>query len=347
MLLAAFLIGCAGVPVGTMRFEDAVTIGGSRYIKAESLCEVYGLDSYWDPISKKLTLTKDDKKLALLLNSRTVLLGETVYTMDKEARFYQGSVLIPQSFLASRLAAFFGQRPFRKEAAVAKISGPIKAVIIDPGHGGKDPGAIGRKGLREKDVVLDIAKRLKRKLNAAGIKVILTRSSDSFISLARRSVIANTNANQADFFISIHANASRSRWVSGVEVFYLSEAIDDDARAVAAAQKYQLNIKESFSGRHTAAILWDLTYRENRRSSIELAEYICRYLSKNLSQRNRGTKPARFYVLKGTNIPAVLIEVGFISNLRDEAKLNNPAYRDKVARYIFSGIAQYNRSQRR
>ena len=345
-LLSTFLIGCATAPmVSTPGLKkETVIIDGARYIPAESLCRIYDLDYHWDPFTKKLTLMKDDKELRLLVNSSTVLLDNTTSTMDKEAKFYQGSVVIPQSFVGSRLSSFFREKlPVEERVIPLTVSGPIKSVIIDAGHGGKDPGAIGRGGLQEKYVVLDIAKRLKRKLKAVGIAVILTRTSDRFISLSKRSLIANTNAKKTDFFISIHANASRSRWVSGVEVFYLSESIDENLRASRAAKNHKLNVKESFSGKNTAAILWDLIYSDDRKSSIELAELTSHILSKSLSQRNRGRKPARFYVLKGTNIPAILVEVGFISNQREEKRLRSAFYRDKIARAIFEGIIQYNR----
>jgi N-acetylmuramoyl-L-alanine amidase len=192
-------------------------------------------------------------------------------------------------------------------------------------------------------VVLDVAKRLKSKLNAQGIDVILTRKSDDFISLYQRSRIANINARKIDAFISIHANAARSKRISGVEVFYLSESIDDDQRAYTAARNYRLNLREPVSGRYTSAILWDLVYSQNRRTSIQLADYVGKSLSRNLYQRNRGTKPARFYVLKGTNIPAILVELGFISNPQEEKRLRDHSYREKVAQSVAEGIRQYNR----
>lgn len=345
-LLSIFLIGCATGPLAPMgRVKATVVIDGVHYISAQALSQTYNLDYHWDAIVRKVTLKRDDKELRAAVNSSCALLNNQVHTMEREARFYQGEVVIPRSFARKAVEPFFRERYIgTKEIPIA--FGPIKKVIIDPGHGGKDPGAVGIRGLMEKDVVLDIAKRLKRKLNAAGINVILTRDRDEFISLARRSKIAN-NARDVDFFISIHANASRSRWVSGVEVFYLSESIDDNLRSFKAAKNYDLNLKERFSGKDTAAILWDLIYNDNRRSSIELAGCILGSLSKNLSQRNRGKKPARFYVLKGTNIPAILIEVGFISNSRDEKKLRNSSYRDRVAQAVIQGLIRYNRQKYR
>lgn len=347
LLLTTFLTGCATAPPSyTYKLKETVRIEGVHYVPVESLCQIYNLDYYWDPITKKVILRKDDKEARMMVSSSIALLNNTVRTMDKEARFYQGSLVIPRSFVQKTLAPFFAEKYIYRKAAPATIRAPallIKNVIIDPGHGGKDPGAIGRGGLKEKDVVLDIARRLKKKLSNAGINVILTRQSDRFVSLSRRSRIADTYAEDGTFFISIHANASRSKWVSGVEVFYLSESIDDNLRSLRAARNYDLNLKEGYSGKYTSAILWDLKFTDDRKSSNELAEYICYALSKNLGQKNRGTKPARFYVLKA-NIPAVLLEVGFISNAYEEKRLRSASYRDKIAEAIAEGIARYNRN---
>ncbi len=329
--------------VSVPRLKTTVVIDGARYVSAESLCQIYNLDSHWDPIAKKVTLSRDNKEVKMMAGSSVALLNNTVRAMDKEARFYQGSVVIPHSFARRTLAPFFREKYIKRKAVPAGLGLMVRNVIIDPGHGGKNPGAVGRRGLKEKDVVLDIAKRLKRRLNTAGINVVLTRESDRFLSLSQRSQIANANLKKADFFISIHANASRSRWVKGVEVFYLSESIDDNLRSSKAAESYDLNLNEDYSGKDTAAIIWDLIYSDDRKSANEMAGLISYSLSRKLSRRNRGAKPARFHVLK-TNIPAVLIEVGFISNIREEKKLKSTSYRDRIAEAIARGVVQYNRN---
>ncbi len=343
LVLAAFLCGCATTSViSTPQLKaKVIRIGGARYISADSFSQAYNLDSDWDSIARKLTLRKGDQEVRVMADSAVALINNTAQTMEEEAKFYRGSLVIPQSFVQSKLIPLFKERYIERRRVPAEVSGlPIRTVIIDPGHGGKDPGAIGRGGLKEKDVVLDIARKLKAKLNAAGIKVILTRESDQFVSLSQRAKIAN--ATEADFFISIHANASRSRWVSGVEVFCLSESIDDNLRSFKAAENYDLNIQEPYSGKDTAAILWHLIYRDDRKSANQMARLVCSSLSRGLSQRNRGTKPARFYVLK-TNMPAILVEVGFISNLAEEKRLRTAAYRNKIAQGITEGIVEYHR----
>ena len=343
-LLSTVLMGCAMAPVVSgPRLKRAVRIDGASYVSAESLSAAYNLDYQWDPVAKKALFARGDKEAKIMADSAVALLNSKVCTMNKEAVLYGEGLLIPESFARRTLAPFFKEEYIEGKRAIVGVSARIKAVIIDPGHGGKDPGAIGRGGLKEKDVALDIAKRFKRKLNAAGINVIMTRDRDRFVSLSQRSKIANANAEKADFFISVHANASRSKWVNGVEVFYLSEAIDDNLRSLNAVNNSDLNLKESYSGKYTPIILRDLIFTEDRRESIQLAELLSRSLSKDLRQRNRGEKPARFYVLKKTNIPALLVEVGFISNHWEEKRLRDSSYREKIAQGLLDGIVQYNR----
>ncbi|MFH1046291.1 MAG: N-acetylmuramoyl-L-alanine amidase, partial [Candidatus Omnitrophota bacterium] len=165
---------------------------------------------------------------------------------------------------------------------------------------------------------------------------------DKFISLDERARIANSQ--NVDFFISVHANASRSKWVSGVEVFYISEQIDDNTRSKKTAKNYDPDVDSKVTGAKTEAIVWDLIHSDNRASSREMAEYVCSSLSQSLTQKNRGTKQARFYVLNGTNTPAILIEVGFISNPTEEKKLTESSYCGKIAQAVTDGILQYNRT---
>ena len=221
----------------------------------------------------------------------------------------------------------------------------IRRVVIDPGHGGKDPGAIGRGGLKEKDLVLDVSLKLARALEGKGINVILTRTKDVFFPLWKRCEIANDEG--ADLFISVHANASRKRKAHGFEVYYLSEAIDDNARALEAAENAVLRFENSqneYHSRDVKTTLWDIFHTENRVESIELAQSICKRVKKNFSFiKDRGVKSARFHVLKGTRMPAILVEIGFLSNYREEAKLRREFYKQAMARAIADGILDYKR----
>jgi N-acetylmuramoyl-L-alanine amidase len=218
----------------------------------------------------------------------------------------------------------------------------IEKVVIDPGHGGKDPGAVSKTRLYEKNVVLNVSRRIKKELEKRGIDVIMTRDSDRFIPLSQRMHIANKSA--ADLFISIHANANRASWLRGFEVYYLSEATDDNARASAASENSVLKYEQDSLAKHTKdldAIIWDLQFTEDREESIELAGFIRQEVRKSVRPKRNKIKSARFYVLKGAEMPAVLIELGYLSNRQDEKNLKKSSYRKKLAEGIAAGIENY------
>ena len=219
----------------------------------------------------------------------------------------------------------------------------IRTIVLDPGHGGKDPGAIGRKyKLKEKVTTLALAKKLRTILEGAGIKVIMTRGDDTFISLPRRAQIANSSG--ADLFVSVHINASRSRLLRGFECYYLSNATDDNARAIEAFENSSLKMDEDADIEHSSRLdktLWDMTLTENRRESSELAGYICSSVDQSFTIRSRGIRSARFYVLKHTNMPSVLVETAYISNRYEEMKLKDPNFLGRIADAIAQGILRY------
>ncbi|MFH1380904.1 MAG: N-acetylmuramoyl-L-alanine amidase, partial [Candidatus Omnitrophota bacterium] len=187
-----------------------------------------------------------------------------------------------------------------------------------------------------------VSKRIKRDLENQGIKVYLTREKDVFIPLGDRPAFAKKK--NADLFVSVHANAARQSQIKGFEVFYLSEATDDNARALAAAENESLKFEEispDVEGNSNNPTLWDLVLSENRRQSKELAYYICNTTSDRLCMKKRGVKGARFAVLKGASMPAVLIEVGFLSNSREESKLKTESFRAELADAVSRSIRQY------
>jgi N-acetylmuramoyl-L-alanine amidase len=217
----------------------------------------------------------------------------------------------------------------------------VKRVIIDPGHGGKDPGAVGKRGLREKDVVLNISKLLEKKLKERlELEVFLTRRDDTFIPLDQRAPFANTRS--ADLFISIHANASPNRKVYGVETYYLSLTNDEQALKVAARENATSTKKIS----DLQYILADLILTYNVNESPILAKFIqeslVSSLRENYSQiKDLGVKKAPFYVLINVKMPAVLVELSFISNPREEKRLRSERYQEVLAEGVFQGIKEY------
>jgi N-acetylmuramoyl-L-alanine amidase len=217
----------------------------------------------------------------------------------------------------------------------------IQRVVIDPGHGGKDPGCVGKSGLREKRIVLDVATRLKKILESQeNIEVIMTRESDIFLDPESRTVIANQK--QADLFISIHANANRNSKLSGVESFYLnfsrdSSVIETAARENATSTKNISKMKE---------IIEKIVQNSKIVESKELAETIQNNLVKCLSQeysnvRSLGVKGGPFWVLIGGEMPSVLVEISHLSNATEESRLKSPQYRQRVAQGIYEGIMEY------
>ena len=218
----------------------------------------------------------------------------------------------------------------------------VRRIVIDAGHGGKDHGAPGyHKGVAEKDVVLALAKRLAVKLRKElKCEVILTRSTDRYLSLDERTTLANRK--RADLFISIHANASRNRKAYGVETYFLNLAKDRASINVAAREN--ATSEKNISDLHT--ILNSLMKNAKINESSRLAQYVQGSLVANLKGsygniRNKGVKQAPFYVLLGARMPAILVETGFISNKRECKRLANTTYQEKICDGIVKGVKRY------
>lgn len=223
-----------------------------------------------------------------------------------------------------------------------------RVVVIDPGHGGHDPGAIGPKGLQEKDVVLDIALKLRDILSRqSSIEVYLTRDKDIFIPLEERTAIARKK--EADLFVSIHANASPNRAAKGVETYLLNWTNDEEAIRVAARENYisMKRMKERMAAyrNELERILNDLSRDYKREESLKLAYLVQNSLISEIGKEhkriNLGVKQALFYVLVGASMPSILAEVSFISNPEEERLLAKEDYRTSIAVSIAKGINTY------
>jgi N-acetylmuramoyl-L-alanine amidase len=239
-------------------------------------------------------------------------------------------------------------RPRERVSAGAGQPGiePLRLIVLDAGHGGHDAGATGPSGLTEKEVVLDVTRRVARMVEEdLGIKVALTRSTDVFVPLRDRTNFANKQ--RADLFVSIHANAHPRALSEGVETYFLSsEASDTDARQVAAVENGVIQLETPASrakGGLLKSILWDLAQSEFQQESSFMAETVQDSMTRSLSLVNRGVKQAGFYVLGGAAMPAILIEIGFVTNPKEERKLAAPAHRESVARAIYAGLSEYKR----
>ncbi len=216
------------------------------------------------------------------------------------------------------------------------------AVVLDAGHGGHDEGAKGVSGLQEKDLVLDVARRLAERLRGRGVRVVLTRDADRFLSLEERTAVANDA--RADLFLSIHANASRSKTPKGVETYFASlDATDDDARATAERENEALGAKPPTFRRDDplAAILGDLIETQHLQESSEFAKLAQLELSQRDRVPSRGVKQAPFVVLMGVQMPASLVEIGFLSNPSEEARLRRGRRRDVIAEALADAVSAF------
>jgi N-acetylmuramoyl-L-alanine amidase len=220
----------------------------------------------------------------------------------------------------------------------------VNRVVIDPGHGGADQGTVGKRGLMEKELVLDVAKRLGKLIEERmGSEVIYTRGDDTFIPLQARTDMANQK--KADLFLSIHANSSPHPKIGGIEVYYLNftrspEALDVAARENASSEKSVFELRD---------LIQTITLHDKIEESKEFAGKVQTSLQSfesryNTTAKNRGIKKAPFVVLIGASMPSILAEVGFLSNAREELLLKRAEHRQKLAEALFQGLSRYSQT---
>lgn len=338
------LVGCSSSGLKTIDkkiSQSFVKLDRKPYIPLSTVCNYYKLSWQWDGFSKIIVVEGPQIKIKLYPGSSLILKGEEVYDLNIPVKIHKGIVMVPETFL--RL--FFKEK---KEVYIPRDKKPdfsIRKIVIDAGHGGKDPGAIGKGEIREKDIVLEFAHRLKKELENYGIKVILTRDKDIFYPLKERSDVANEE--KADFFISVHANASTSSSVRGVELYYLSMDYDSFAEAVQMRENAVIKLEEKADYNYSDnlnATLWDMILSENRVESIEMANFIAEELTRALKLKTRFVKGAKFHVLKGAHMPAVLLEIGYITNTLEAERLCNDYYQQMLVEAITAGIVNYKKA---
>jgi N-acetylmuramoyl-L-alanine amidase len=250
------------------------------------------------------------------------------------------------SRLSKKQAADLGMREAKPTASgdrslIRALGLKIGRIVIDPGHGGHDTGTIGPNGLEEKDLVLEVGRRLGKLLETRlGAEVVYTRKDDTFIPLETRTAIANQQ--RADLFISIHANSSHDSAARGVETYYLNftsspEALEVAARENAVSEKSIYELQD---------LVKKIAMKEKIEESREFAGDVQESLHTGLAAktpaiRNRGVKKAPFIVLIGANMPSILAEISFVSNPADEHRLVTSEYRQRIADSLYRGIAKY------
>ncbi len=306
--------------------------GASRDLKV--LCEQYHVQWYLDSVSQVVNLRAAGREAKALLGSNVVIVdGEKVFLSDSLSR-ERGTVIVPPDFLAKVILRIVGTGPSSRMGY---------HIVVDAGHGGKDPGCKGRSGTEEKDIVLDIARRLKQDLQAKGFKVTMTRDRDVFISLEERTEIA-TRA-KADLFVSIHANSSPSRTVDGIEVYALRDLNSQEKHDPQRLKNQRLLCKsltmKSGDG-NLESIVSDMLYNYKLSESQLLASYVNKGTSLGAKVNSRGVKRAGFHVLRNTLIPAVLVEVGFLTNSQEEGQLRQPNYRQEIADGVASSLISFS-----
>ncbi len=319
------------------------------YFNIYELNKVFHAHIMEEFLDQRININLYNHQFIILMNSSLLLANDKIYNFKYPMKFTDGKYYLPTEFfkelnylLDSKIFAYKN----KKIKAKFPYDNSIKTIVIDPGHGGKDPGALGYRRTREKDIALILAKKVKKimKKELPDVTILLTRSTDKFVSLQSRTKFANSK--HADLFVSIHCNASKSRKANGTEVYFLSTAKTTEARAVESLEnsvvfKYEGGKKAQKNYDNLAFILMDMAQNEQLEESSQLAMILQKSISKKCRNHSRGVKQAGFYVLKGAYMPAVLIETGFISNPKEEKKLNNPQYQDKMAASIVSGIKNF------
>ena len=223
--------------------------------------------------------------------------------------------------------------PLAPKSLTREFGLTAKTIVIDPGHGGKDPGALGSNNLQEKGIVLSISQKLREILTAKGYTVLMTRDTNRFIPLKERTRFATQH--KADLFLSIHANGSENSRANGIETYYLDVTSTDKASEKIAARE---NINSGYSIQELETLLAGLIRESKSEDSKRLARHVQNTLVQNTGAVDRGVKHARFVVLIGTKVPAILIETGFVSNPVEGQKLTTAAYQHKIAAAIAEGV---------
>ncbi|MCP4649102.1 MAG: hypothetical protein GY853_03325 [PVC group bacterium] len=335
-ICSLLISGCASSKALKRTDGAQLRIDKKHYLKLTDVCSEHGVSWQWDGFSDIVIVKKLNREIRLYPGSSLILHNGQIQDMYMPVQISKGLILVPISFL--NLVAD-GPKDFIDQEKEYTLG--IERVVIDPGHGGKDPGASSN-GIQEKNIALDVAQRLKQELVKQGIQVIMTRDTDVFIPLHERAEIANRA--KADFFISIHVNASTSSTPHGFEAFYLSDKYDNFSKAVQIRENAVVKLEKGSEHKYTTdlnATLWDMILAENRIESIEMAYAISEKMERMLHLKTRYIKGANFYVLKGTCVPAVLLEIGYLTNGTEGARLNNVYYRQMIAETIAAGIVGY------
>ncbi len=343
LFFCSFIINAADNRYNTIyKYQPPKTYQNSgNGLKITNFANTYKLSISSRFSTNQIELFNKKVQLLIIPGMSKVVYNGTRYSLLSPPSFCNGTLIIPNGIVS--LIPRVVLPPKRKYIANDFFIGNInsnKTVIIDPGHGGRDPGAIGRRGLKEKNINLEVALRLQRFLRKAGVRVVMTRTSDTFPSLQQRARIANKTSNS--IYVSIHANFASSRNARGIETFVLSDRVSNSYRSYKASTKYNVKKSNRKLFGHGKRMAIDKICRKARRNSVTLANSIQGNLVRAVRASNRGVKRENLHVLRENYFsPAVLVEVGFLSNRTEERNLNNSKYQTRLAYGIYKGIAAY------
>jgi len=306
-------------------------------IEIDDFCRRYNLDYKYFPFYEEIELTGDSVSVKLKPEYRFALLNNNLRDLNRNVVYREGKIYIPSSLEVLL-------KSFKKKSAGdldSYLPVKIERVVIDPGHGGRDPGAISPWGLKEKHVNLTIAKYLHSLLKRKGFRVYMTRDRDVYVSLKDRVEFAKKK--RADLFISVHANANHSRSLRGFEVYYLSPKFSDtQSKVLATAENLCQNEGLRLSSR-LKGIIGRRLNAENKRETEMLVKSIMKSAD-NVGINTRKSVGAPFYVLKHNVCPAVLVEVGYLTNREEEKLIRTSLYRKQLALAIAEGVSRLENS---
>ncbi len=352
LMLGSSLVNAIRVKYTSQMSPEEITmvkIGGIDYFTINQLNKVFNATINEDVIEQRLEVNLYNEQLIFLMDSSYVTHMNEVYNFSFPIVLQNGRYMIPAVFIKTVLPTILPEKiSFSRNRIIAEppVDNTVRTIVIDPGHGGKDPGAIGyTRTMYEKDIVLDIALKIKKLVEMnLDLEVVLTRDKDEFVTLQERTQLANQN--NADLFLSLHCNAHNNNKTHGIEVYYLSTARTDEARAVEAMENavvYKYEGGEDAVQRYDdlAFILADMAQSEHLEESSRFAVKLQSSLIANTNAYNRGVKQANFYVLRGAFMPAVLIEFGFITNREEQQKLLDSSYQNKLAYAVYEEIKSF------
>lgn len=351
---------------------------GRQDVPLTAVVETLNLDYLYSPIIGTFWIDVGADSIIFISNSNRVYIGNRIVHLKNPLQNYDDRPTVEADGVDLILQEVFGQAvPWKYNGSVftldsgskkrpeeppeqnrmntaapkrnvrSRTDHEIKTIIIDAGHGGKDPGGIGYRGLKEKDIVLGVAEELKKELKRRlrGETIIMTREDDRFIPLEERGRMANeVEPFRNPIFVSVHANVSFTPGTSGFESYFLSiDPFGEKARDVAQKENSVLNFEIKDYNEYIQEILNRIVDIEYRRESMRLAGDIQKHLRGTIGGQSadRGVKSAFFYVLKASKMPAVLVEVGFVTNKNEAINLQTSEYQKKIAKGIALGIEDF------